>query len=51
MEKKTAVDSSQAGKKAWTETIRPTEYGYMDMLVKEKKAKTCELFCYRQLNS
>lgn len=41
--------SQDAGKKAWKETIRPTEYGYIDELVKTHKAKQNEVFHHEGL--
>lgn len=36
--------SQEAGRKAWKETIRPSEYGYIDELVKTKKINRNYIF-------
>lgn len=36
--------SQQAGRKAWRETIRPSEYGYINELIKTQKIKKKNVF-------
>jgi hypothetical protein len=36
--------SQEAGKKAWRETIRPSEYAYIEELVKKQEAEKSQVF-------